>query len=49
MKGRHLVDGFVVVNEFIDMIRKSRRDYLIFNLILKRPMIQLVGDFWTIC
>jgi len=32
IKGRHLVDSYVVVNEVIDMARKSRQDYLIFKV-----------------
>jgi len=50
IKGRQLVDTVVPVNEIIHLLKKSRREYLIFKVDLKRYTINYVSwdflDYW---
>lgn len=47
--GRMLVDIVVVANEVIDLAKKSKINYLIFKVVFKKRVIQLVGAFYIIC
>jgi hypothetical protein len=46
LKGRHLVDGVLVVNELLDFAKKSKKECLIFKVDFEKAY-DLV-DFWSI-
>ena len=48
LKGRHLVDGGLVVNELVDFAKKAKKECLIFKVDLEKAMIRWIGVFWSI-